>query len=88
MSLHHFHLYSPGFALFLVSFASNKTTVTSGTFLFFLCLFPGNMKLKQIRTEPNYPLQLVFIFLMTLPQREEEKAATFAALSFSSSSSS
>lgn len=45
-----------------MSFASNKTTVTSGTFLFFLCLFPGNMKLKQIRTESNYPLLVVLFF--------------------------
>lgn len=50
-----FGLHSPGFALFSVSFASDKTTVTSGT-LFFFCLFPGNMKDKQFRAESNYTL--------------------------------
>lgn len=45
-----------------MSFASSKTTVTSGTFLFFLCLFPGDKKLKQIRTESSYPLFVVLFF--------------------------
>ena len=68
-----------------MSFAPKKTTVTSGTFLFFLCLLPSNMENKQIKTKSNDTLRS-FLCLLTLPQRKEETAVIFAALSFSSPS--